>query len=224
MVWSLAAAKQKGVAIDQGRLKEWSAWATDWHDFAPQINGAVADREVTVRGQCDAIAQLLSGHALADARADQPQWAVEYAKDLAKGQQADGSWTSGGQLPSQKRPKRGTQEVSTMWALLALSTSHIEGNSLSPLVDKGRAWLGNETVGKSTEWWATRFMLDESSAALIRPTITAANFSNGSERMVAGAGCARTIVTPWARVLHRFHFVKINSTRHDRQLLRLASS
>lgn len=160
MVWSLKAAKQKGVSVDRDQLTKSSEWATDWHHFAPQTSGVVVEREVTVRGQCDAIAQLLLGHAPVDARMDQPQWAIEYAKDLAKGQQADGSWTSGGQLPGQKRPKRETQEVSTMWALLALSTSHVEGESLSALVDKGRAWLGNETIGKSTEWWATRFMLE----------------------------------------------------------------
>jgi hypothetical protein len=161
MVWSLAAAREKGVSVDEGRLKEWTDWATDWHHFAAPIKDVVPEREKTVGGQSDAIAQLLLGRACGDVQGNQPQWAVDYSKDLAKGQQADGSWTPGGQLPSQKRPKRETQEVSTMWALLALGASHAEGNSLSALVDKGRGWLGKDTIGKSTEWWATRYMLEK---------------------------------------------------------------
>lgn len=160
MVWSLTAANQKGISIDQGRLKEWTDWATDWHHFAAPVKDVVPEREKTITGHNDAVAQLLLGSAHGDRRVNEPQWVLDYPKYLAKGQQADGSWTPGGQLPSQKRPKRETQEVSTMWALLALGTSHVEGDSFSAIVAKGRGWLGNETIGKSTEWWATRFLLE----------------------------------------------------------------
>jgi hypothetical protein len=161
MVWSLTAAKQKGISVDKNKLKEWTDWATDWNHFASPVKDVVPEREKTVTGHNDAVAQLLLGRPHDESRVNQPQWALDYPKNLANGQQTDGSWIPGGQLPSQKRPKRETQEVSTMWALLALGNSHIERDSLSALADKGRGWLGNETVGKSTEWWATRFMLEQ---------------------------------------------------------------
>jgi prenyltransferase beta subunit len=113
-----------------------------------------------VRGQCDTIAQLLLGSSLRDSKVNRPAWFVEYVSDLAKAQQAGGSWKSGGQLPSQKRPKRETQEVSTMWVLLALDAADMSDDARSAVLQKARAWLGDQTSGQSTEWWATRLMFE----------------------------------------------------------------
>src|SRR5204862_596245 len=114
--------------------------------------------DITTSNQCDTVAQLLLASAPGKADVKPPQWFVQYVSDLRNAQQTDGSWSSGGQLPSQKRPKRETQEVSTMWSLLALEASHekVTGTAM----EKARGWLGEKTPGKSTEWWATRYMVE----------------------------------------------------------------
>lgn len=164
MVWSLNAAKQKGIHVDADKLSEWNKWATDWQHMVVAASRATAVREDTLNGQFDTVAQLLLGRPALDSGANPPQWFVEYTSDLMKGQQPDGSWKSGGQLPSQKRPKRETQEVSTMWALLALQASDVRSNvhdeTQTAALEKARGWLGPQTPGQSTEWWATRLMLE----------------------------------------------------------------
>jgi squalene-hopene/tetraprenyl-beta-curcumene cyclase len=160
MVWSLNVAKQHGVPIDDAKLGKWTSWATDWRHHVVEASRAKAVHDDTLRANSDAVAQLLLFGAAANARANQPQWFADSAVQLAKAQQPDGSWKPGGQLPSQKRPQRETQEVSTMWALLALAGSDITDDSRSAALKNAAAWLGNETSGKSTEWWATRLMLE----------------------------------------------------------------
>ncbi len=160
MVWSLNAANQQGVPVDQEKLARWTEWATDWRNLASPSARAQAVREDTVRGGSDTIAQLLLGRPVSDIATNQPEWVAEYATQLAKGQRDDGSWNPGGQLPGQKRPKRETTEVSTTWALLARGASGVQDDALPAAQEKARAWLGEETAGLSTEWWATRLMLE----------------------------------------------------------------
>ncbi len=161
MVWSLNAAKRNGIPVDQAKLAAWTDWATNWQHLVIASVRETAVREDTLRDQPDTLAQLLLGRTAISSGAKPPQWCLDYASDLLKVQQPDGSWKSGGQLPSQKRPKRETQEVSTMWSLLALSDPNIPNDpAASTALDKARAWLGDETIGLSTEWWATRLMFE----------------------------------------------------------------
>ncbi len=90
-------------------------------------------------------------------------WPAVFAERLAAGQQEDGSWKAGGQLPSQKRPERETQEVSTMWSLVALQSYAAPAEGVVDRFSGARQWLGNETEGQSTEWWAVRLLLERGS-------------------------------------------------------------
>jgi squalene-hopene/tetraprenyl-beta-curcumene cyclase len=47
-----------------------------------------------------------------------------------------------------------------MWALLALRASDVHDDSRAAMLKKARVWLGEKTSGQSTEWWATRLMLE----------------------------------------------------------------
>src|SRR4051794_23604138 len=124
-VWSLNSAQQAGVTIDASALKRRKEWASDWHHLsAPPTSPA--DLATAAHGQSETLAELLLGNERYGAGKDRPAWVAAYSQDVAKAQQADGSWTSGGQLPSQKRPKHETQEVTTMWNLLALKASGTE--------------------------------------------------------------------------------------------------
>jgi squalene-hopene/tetraprenyl-beta-curcumene cyclase len=161
MVWSLGAAKQKGIHVDEAKLDEWRNLIADWQNLlAPSVRAA-AKREVTVPANPDTVAQLLLARKTWHAEAVAPPWVMEYENGLLAGQQTDGSWTSGGQLPLQKRPKRETQEVTTMWALSVIADSNLPNASKAAASEKARAWLGDQTVGKSTEWWATRALLEK---------------------------------------------------------------
>lgn len=159
-VWSLNAAKKSGVTVDQAKCEELNKWSADWRNLVDPTVRAEAKHDETVLGHNDAAAQLLLARDAQELGAIQLQEIADYASRLVGSQQADGSWTPGGQLPLQKRPKRETQEVSTMWALLALNTSKQQDITMKPIVEKARAWLGDKTTGESTEWWATKLMLE----------------------------------------------------------------
>lgn len=158
-VWSLKSAQQAGATIDTSGLKRRTEWASDWHHLSAPPT-APADLATAAHGQSETLAELLLGNERYGAGKDRPAWVAAYSQDVAKEQQADGSWISGGQLPSQKRPKRETQEVTTMWNLLALKASGTDVKALKVTVDKARAWLGNATIGESTEWWAVRLLVE----------------------------------------------------------------
>src|SRR6185295_8421742 len=99
----------------------WTDWAADCrHLAAPTKDGPELKREAAVVGHNDTLAQLVMSQRTGTTNDERPAWVAGYVSDIVRDQQADGSWKPGGQLPSQKRPKRETQEVSTMWALLAL--------------------------------------------------------------------------------------------------------
>jgi squalene-hopene/tetraprenyl-beta-curcumene cyclase len=48
-----------------------------------------------------------------------------------------------------------------MWALSVIADSNLPNASKAAASEKARAWLGDQTVGKSTEWWATRALLEK---------------------------------------------------------------
>jgi hypothetical protein len=162
MLWSLNAAKQRGIPVDQGKLNDWTEWALDWRHLLDPTVRAAANREETLQGQCDTVAQLISGRTASESGANTPEWVNEYTKALVAAQQEDGSWKPGGQLPSQKRSVRETQEVTTMWALIALTNSNIQDPSLPARRKRALTWLGDTTAGESIEWWAARTLLERS--------------------------------------------------------------
>lgn len=161
MVWSLNAAKARGLPVDNEKLAEWNAWATDYiHFSAPAAKPETLKREDVLGRNIDTMAQLLLGRA-GPAPKDVPDhWQPLFRESLVRVQQATGMWAPCGQLPGQKRPERETQEVTTMWSLLALSGQYDSNQPLPPEVEKGLAWLGTQTRGKSTEWWAMRLLLE----------------------------------------------------------------
>jgi hypothetical protein len=159
-VWSLSAAKQEGIPVDEAKLNEWRNWVADWQNLLDPSVRANAKPEVIVPAHPDAVAQVLLARRHWRAEAGAVPWVMEYANGLLAGQQADGSWAPGGQLPLQKRPKRETQEVTTMWTMLVVADSNLPNTSKAAALEKARSWLGDQTVGKSSEWWATRAMLE----------------------------------------------------------------
>jgi len=158
MVWALNSAADRGLAIDREKLQGWGDWATDWKHMANKQQLEEGERP-TLSAQHDSVAQLLLGRSAPDRDPAAAAWPALFAECLAAGQLADGSWKAGGQLPSQRRPERETDEVTTMWALAALQSYAAVDESLQTRLVKARSWLGDQTEGQSTEWWAARLLV-----------------------------------------------------------------
>jgi len=167
MVWSLNSAKSLGFEIDALQLSDWNTWATNWKHHVARKNRADATHDKVLREANDALSQLIIGGTYQHAG---NQAIGKYLKFLVDAQNENGSWKAGGQLPQQKRSTRETTEASTLWALIALSSAPDRRGEFRASIDEGLAWLGDQTIGESTEWWAARTLLarklgDESAAA-----------------------------------------------------------
>jgi squalene-hopene/tetraprenyl-beta-curcumene cyclase len=161
MVWSLNAAAGRGIVLDEQKRADCGAWAVDWKNMATKEDLEKGEEHTLARHN-DPVAQLLLAR-LANSREDDEKWPAMFAERLAAGQQKDGSWKAGGQLPSQKRPERETEEVTTMWSLVALQSYESVDESLRGRVAKAREWLGDKTEGQSTEWLAVKLLLERGS-------------------------------------------------------------
>ncbi|QDV49118.1 prenyltransferase/squalene oxidase repeat-containing protein [Gimesia fumaroli] len=150
MVWSLHAAKQHGFEVSD-QLQEWTDWSTD-------KSLSKNDKGKTVGlGNKEGVVQILLSSGHSSIAPDQKETRQKLAALLLDGQQPDGSWKAGGQLPFQKRPAAETNTVSTMWLALTLIR---EGNEKSaPVVEKAMQFINASPPGKSTEWYAVRLLL-----------------------------------------------------------------
>ena len=148
MIWSLSAARQQGFEVSD-KLDDWQSWATE-------VSLSTNDKgKVVGLGNKEGVAQiLLSLHG----DADQSDARKKLTALLLDGQQADGSWKPGGQLPSQKRPKPETTSVSTMWLALAL-ISEASDEQVAPAVEQAMTFITESPPGKSTEWYAVQLLL-----------------------------------------------------------------
>lgn len=147
MVWSLTAARTHGFDVSD-KLTEWTDWAVA-SSLAPND-----DNVPTGRTNKEGVAHLLlAGHNLIPG----PDTRRELTALLADGQQPDGLWKAGGQLPSQNRPAAETDAVSTMWLALALAR---EGSAdARPAVDAAIQAVANGPAAVSTEWHVLRILL-----------------------------------------------------------------
>jgi hypothetical protein len=161
MVWSLSAAKARGIAVDEQKLHGWTAWAVDYPNFSgPNYDPEKDDRKTVLSRNVDTMAQLLLGVSSEARLAPVDEWRSLFRESLKESQQESGMWNPCGQLPAQKRPLRETQEATTMWALLALCGAPDTKQPHGQEFEKGLLWLGNNTQPASTEWWAVRLLLE----------------------------------------------------------------
>lgn len=147
MVWSLTAARAHGFGVSE-KLPEWTDWAVT-SSLAPNDEGVP-----TGRTNKEGVAHLLlAGRGLIPG----PDTRSQLASLLDDGQQPDGFWKAGGQLPSQKRPAAETDAVSTMWLALALAA---EGSAdARPAVEAALQAVANGPAAVSTEWHALQILL-----------------------------------------------------------------
>ncbi len=158
MVWSLNAAAERGIVLDEQKRADCNSWALDWKHMATKEDLEKGE-EPTLARHNDPVAQLLLARSTKEGE-ESAAWVKLFAERLAAGQQEDGSWKAGGQLPGQKRSERETHEVTTMWSLVALRSYGPRDDSLREQFAKAESWLGSETKAQSTEWWAVRLLAE----------------------------------------------------------------
>src|SRR5262249_55561118 len=137
MIWSHNEAKLNGIDVDQAKLDEWTRWTLDFCVAERNKEGAATG------GGLDTMAQIILARNAKSAAADEKSTeALQTLSQLiVQMQQKDGFWKAGGQLPSQRRPSRETDEVSTQWTVLALSSLEKPSDAVSQSRDRALAWL-----------------------------------------------------------------------------------
>lgn len=160
MVWSLNEARGIGVKVDEVKLDETAAWAVDWQNWTAPKNREETDQAKAEAGNIDTMYQLLlsSYYTSSDTSKD---WAAAYDTALVKNQQEDGSWKACGQLPTQDRPVRETNEVTTMWTLLALEPRSADLPNWNEKLSTAKQYLAEAKPGQSSEWWAVRMLFEQ---------------------------------------------------------------
>lgn len=173
MVWSFQDASLRGLEIDKAKLAEWTDWSLG-HAIGQGSEGP---------------AQML----LARDRTDKSEKTVALLETLRdaiiKGQDKDGFWRPGGQLPSQKRPVSETTQVSTMWNALGLDSLDGPNEKGIESRDKAIEWLkktppNGKDPAVSSEWYAARVLIekkfgDPKEVEVLRDKILAAQQSDG---------------------------------------------
>ncbi len=165
LIWSHRLAASRGIEVDHQRLDDWSTWMLE-HELEPRddLDGKPRPGPVAV-GDLEGVAQLVLGGTFAEAVSRDDAGAlngfVELHDWIVKGQQTEGKWSAGGQLPTQKRPALETDMASTAWAVLAMDV--IPGSDAGAR-QRALSWLtGPGAVAaadvKSTEWLALTVLL-----------------------------------------------------------------
>jgi hypothetical protein len=150
MTWSLAAAKRNGFEVD-AKLPEWQTWSVSM-ELGTDDKG-VAKGTLNL----DGLGQMLMARDAVKLQTQEPEYA-KFVELIVQGQQADGTWKPGGQLPAQKRPQPETTAVFTMWNTLALGTVTEEAAVQSRA--KALEWIKKAPPGESQEWFVTRLLID----------------------------------------------------------------
>ena len=156
MLWSLSAAEDQGYDVGSDQLRKWQAWATDVVSFVKPENKPDLDLDATMASNIDTMNGLLLGIP-ANKRAEsssETDWRERFTKSLIQNQATDGVWRACGQLPLQKRPKKETTQVTTMWTLLALARENSKANDPS-----AAAIFVENNAPASTEWHVARLLL-----------------------------------------------------------------
>jgi regulation of enolase protein 1 (concanavalin A-like superfamily) len=173
MLWSLRDASQRGFAIDKARLAE----STNWGLSQTQGHGI------------EGAAQLLIARDRSD-RSEKTMKLIATLRDaIIKGQEKDGFWKPGGQLPAQKRPVTETTQVSTMLCVLALDSLDAPNEKGIEARDKALKWLkatppNGKNPAVSSEWYAVRLLIekkfgDQKQVEALRDQILSAQQSDG---------------------------------------------
>lgn len=157
-IWSCNEARSRGIAVDQQKLDDLTAWALNF--CATNKNKG----ELT-GGFLLTMDQMILAHQTV------PKAPVEifarFEPIIARYQRPDGSWKEGNQV-SVKGAQREADEVDTMWTVLALASLEKVGEALpsdgrAKVVQhrtRALAWLKEGKPATRTDWLALRMLVE----------------------------------------------------------------
>lgn len=183
MLWSLASAQANGFDVDLDQLRKWQDWSVQVASFVKPEQKADVDVDKTLSSNIDTMHALLLAidHDQVSrgiSEDSDESWRESFASALVANQNADGTWNPCGQLPMQKRPKRETTQVTTLWTLIALAGQDIDSYNR----DAALGQTENEQP-VSTEWWVARLLLaqtrDEKTTNSLRGNLVSMQHSDG---------------------------------------------
>ncbi len=152
LIWTHREAARRGFPVEEKKVRDWVNFAFGM-ELEPHEKGGVKGSR-----NLEGLAQMLL---MPREKNDRPARET-FANLLVEHQKADGSWGAGGQLPSQKRPKRETEEVSAMWMTLALERLSDEEKAIAgpeAVLERARKNLAGSKGGMSAEWAVMRMLL-----------------------------------------------------------------
>lgn len=157
-LWAMNEARSAGFTADS-RLAEWNRWAVDFVQKKTEKSGGSVE---AARDSVDEAGQILLFGI--DSHADQSKGTDNRASveeqllsSLHRGRDEDQLWHAGGQLPDQKRPLQETNEVTTMWTLLALRSKSSNRSKAIAKENLTSPAIANNSV--SIEHMSLRYML-----------------------------------------------------------------
>jgi squalene-hopene/tetraprenyl-beta-curcumene cyclase len=155
LLWSHNDSRQRGIALDQAKLDDWTKWSWDFSVKDKDKNGAGTG------GGLDTMAQMLLGRAATATDGKIGEASETLAQLIVKMQQPDGSWKPGGQLPSQRRPAGETQAATTMWTALAVASLEKPSEAIIRSRDQALAWIRKHAKpGESNESLLLCFLIE----------------------------------------------------------------
>lgn len=154
MLWSLHEAELRGIKVNSKRLVElddWSATAIQPKDPKKPPKGSETQAQLLI---------VRAGYG-----GELEERFQKMLKRVVEAQQDYGGWQAGGQLPTQKRSKQETAEVSTLWNLLALRTVEGAEDQRPKIEEAAEKWLASSELAKnksakSAEWFTMRLLLE----------------------------------------------------------------
>lgn len=195
MAWSHIEASYAGIKVDANKVNSWIDWCDD------DLFELVAEKDRKYEGEMS-IARNLSGGA--QMLALSTNWkSTETQKSkhkkiidmLLKGQQKNGSWAPGGQLPMQKRELAEITQVITIWNALALrnisETKHVDSALVDGAIKSASKFVSEYVSGKSSEWLAIRALFahelsDDSNSTKYQRLVFEAQNEDGGWGWIAG--------------------------------------
>lgn len=155
MLWSYREAQIAGFKVDEEKLQEWTTWSYDWKSWFN--NNRELKQEEAHANNPETLALFILSKTSPE---EGESWKQQYVQHIIAAQLESGLWKAGGQLPMQKRPLPETQEVTTAWNLLAIIESGVKSPQVDESLKKGLDAFGDVKAGISTEWWATRYIIE----------------------------------------------------------------
>ena len=151
MLWSMNEAQRHGLYSKKTELTKWNEWSLQWENWDQPTK---SEKEpVVARKNIETMTNLILAGSLSPEKPEEKKLLKLYVQRIIKSQNANGSWKPNGQLPLQKRSKAESQQVTTLWAVLALEISDEKSKAVTQSRDRALAWLSKAPKGISTEWY-----------------------------------------------------------------------